>query len=107
MLGAWEGTVATAASEQWPHPCAGRAVTLRIRYYMPRPKTAKPSKRPHPHVRPDIDKLERAVLDGLTGVVFADDAQVVAIDHRKLYADGCSPGVEVVVTMTCSRKRPQ
>ena len=96
--GAWEGTVATAASKQWPRaqPLEG-AVTLRIRYLMPRPKTAKPSKRPYPHVRPDIDKLERAVLDGLTGVVFADDAQVVAIDHRKLYADGCSPGVEVIV----------
>ena len=95
--GAWEGTVATAASEQWPHPPLQGAVTLRIRYFMPRPKTAKPSKRPHPHVRPDIDKLERAVLDGLAGVVFADDAQVVAIDHRKVYADVGPPGVEVVV----------
>ena len=38
---------------------------------LPRPKTIKPSKRPYPHVRPDIDKLERAVLDGLTGVVFS------------------------------------
>ena len=96
--GAWEGTVATAASEQWRHstPLDG-PVSLHMTYYMPRPKTAKPSKRLYPHVRPDIDKLERAVLDGLTGVVFSDDAQVVAIDHRKLYADGCSPGVKIIV----------
>ena len=33
---------------------------------------------------PDIDKLCRAVLDALTGVMYADDRQVVALSARKV-----------------------
>ena len=35
---------------------------------------------------PDLDKLVRAVLDALTGVVFTDDKQVVALDARRTMA---------------------
>lgn len=35
--------------------------------------------------RPDIDKLVRAVLDALTGLAFADDAQVVELLGFKAY----------------------
>lgn len=35
----------------------------------------------------DVDKLARALLDALTGVVFADDSQVVDLDVSKRYAD--------------------
>jgi Holliday junction resolvase RusA-like endonuclease len=34
---------------------------------------------------PDIDKLARAALDALTGVVIADDSQVVSLILRKRY----------------------
>ena len=34
-------------------------------------------------VRPDIDKLARAVLDALTGIVWVDDDQVVELVCRK------------------------
>jgi crossover junction endodeoxyribonuclease RusA len=34
---------------------------------------------------PDIDKLERAILDAMTNIVFADDAQVVEVSKRKVY----------------------
>lgn len=38
--------------------------------------------------KPDVDKLVRAILDALTGVVYADDSQVVALgDTTKLYAN--------------------
>lgn len=33
--------------------------------------------------RPDLDKLQRAVLDALTGVVYVDDSQVVMIEASK------------------------
>jgi len=46
-----------------------------------------------PWRRPDLDKLERAVLDSLTGVLFHDDAQIVVVTKRKSY--GAEPGVEV------------
>ena len=34
-------------------------------------------------VRPDLDKLARAVLDALTGIVWVDDDQVVELAYRK------------------------
>jgi Holliday junction resolvase RusA-like endonuclease len=40
----------------------------------------------YPVVRPDADKLLRAILDALTGRVWADDAQVVVATARKRYA---------------------
>jgi hypothetical protein len=36
-------------------------------------------------VRPDLDKLVRAVLDALTGPVLADDGQVVLLSAGKFY----------------------
>ena len=35
----------------------------------------------------DLDKLARAVLDALTGVVYRDDSQVIDLRLRKRYAD--------------------
>ena len=46
---------------------------------------------------PDVDKLARAVLDALTGVVYVDDAQVVDLYLVKRYADLADPGVDVRV----------
>jgi Holliday junction resolvase RusA-like endonuclease len=46
---------------------------------------------------PDLDKLARAVLDALTGVVWDDDAQVVDLRLSKRYADMAAPGVDVRV----------
>lgn len=40
--------------------------------------------------------MEKAVKDGLNGVVYRDDVQVVADCKRKVY--GRVPGVTVVVT---------
>jgi Holliday junction resolvase RusA-like endonuclease len=34
---------------------------------------------------PDIDKLARAVLDALTGIVYEDDAQVASLVATKIY----------------------
>lgn len=41
---------------------------------------------------PDIDKLTRAVLDALTGVLYDDDRRVVVIHARKCWTDG-EPGL--------------
>jgi len=50
-----------------------------------------------PATRPsDLDKLVRAVLDALTGIVWKDDAQVVALKATKV--QGVTPGVEVEAT---------
>jgi crossover junction endodeoxyribonuclease RusA len=66
-------------------------VRIRLRFNLPRPKSlsAKVS-RPHTK-RPDVDKLARAVLDALTGVLFKDDSQVYYLTATKMYANFDEP----------------
>ena len=68
------------------------AVTMWL--YLERPKSVK---RAHPSVKPDIDKLARAVLDaGTNGGAWDDDSQVIELSARKLYADDTTkPGVMI------------
>lgn len=44
------------------------------------------SKRPSPDIKPDLDKLQRAALDGLNKIAYPDDGRVVAIQVAKVYA---------------------
>ncbi len=48
-----------------------------------------------PTKKPDLDNVLKAVLDGINGVAFADDAQVVGIVSEKYY--GLEPGVQVTI----------
>jgi Holliday junction resolvase RusA-like endonuclease len=65
-------------------------------FYLPRPQSV--SVRALPIKRPDLDKLTRAVLDGMTdGGVFHDDSQVVHLVVEKQYAVGVGPRCEVTV----------
>lgn len=48
-----------------------------------------------PTKKPDIDNVEKAIFDGLNGVVWKDDVQVVDVCKRKRYAD--APGVTVEI----------
>lgn len=50
-----------------------------------RPKTVPAKKRCFPVVRPDIEKCERAIYDGMTGIVYTDDAQIVENRNFKQY----------------------
>jgi Holliday junction resolvase RusA-like endonuclease len=59
-------------------------------HYLPaNTRRAAPELRPeapkYPAGKPDTDKLIRAVLDALTGLVWRDDSQVVHIEAWKLY----------------------
>ena len=58
---------------------------------------AQPSAPAFPETKPDIDKLVRACLDAMTGMVFRDDSQVAALAVAKRYADGRQPGVSIKV----------
>lgn len=71
-------------------------VRVEVDFYLPRPPAA--ARRWRPHVKPDVDKLARAVLDALSiaGVV-ADDARVVSLRVEKWYA-ARTVGARVVVT---------
>jgi len=60
------------------------AVKVDLDFVVSRPKS---TKRTYPSVKPDLDKLIRAVLDGLTGVAFQDDSQVILINSSKTYGE--------------------
>lgn len=47
-----------------------------------------------PTKKPDIDNVEKAIFDGMNGVVWVDDVQVVQVTKRKRYAE--VPGVVVI-----------
>ena len=57
-------------------------VSFEVTFVFEKPKSAT---RPAPWVKPDLDKLIRAVLDGLTGIAYEDDCQVIHIVTRKIY----------------------
>lgn len=93
----WRDAVAKAAraalSVAEIHEPAKGALAVAIEFRFVRPKSVR---RELPHVQPDIDKLQRAVLDALTTAgVWKDDGQVTTISARKIY--GPKPGARVSV----------
>lgn len=72
---------------------------IRIR----RPASVSLTRRPYPSVKPDLDKMIRNTLDGLTAAgVFRDDAQVINLNARKRYATddpSGGPGATIYVSL--------
>lgn len=60
-------------------------LVVSIDFLLPKPASAPKKKEIFPVKRPDLDKLIRAVLDGMTGILYRDDSQVVSIFARKTY----------------------
>lgn len=48
-----------------------------------------------PTTKPDIDNVEKAIFDGLNGVAWKDDVQVVGVSKRKRYSE--TPGVYIEI----------
>lgn len=63
----------------------GTPVWVVATFRLERPKSA-PKRILRPTTRPDLDKLTRALLDALTGVLWADDSQVVSLKVNKQFA---------------------
>lgn len=95
-LAAWRATITEAirgkASFDGP-------VTVNLIFRLPKPKT---NRNQLPSSRPDLDKLIRAVLDGLTdGGLWPDDGRVTSITASKLWAtESLEPGVWLLVCAT-------
>ena len=68
-------------------------VEVEVTFRLPRPLSVT---REQPAVRPDLDKLVRAVLDALTGLI-EDDSRVVRLWAQKVYASPGDEGAEVTV----------
>jgi Holliday junction resolvase RusA-like endonuclease len=48
----------------------------------------------YPTTKPDIDNAIKILADGMNGIVYLDDKQIVQVSARKIYTEG-QPGVEV------------
>lgn len=94
LLKEWRALVALKAAETMDGLEPSRAgIVLNARFLYVRPSshlTTKGALRkgaPRLPSRPDLDKLLRAVLDALTGIVFVDDGQVVKLNAGKEYGN--------------------
>lgn len=94
-LAAWRIDVRDALNEAWHEEPRDGAVMVNLAFLFLRPKSVSEKKRPHMTVKPDTDKLARAVLDAMTSVVIRDDAQVVTLAASKMY--GPETGVAISV----------
>lgn len=79
------------------------ACCLNLVFHMPIPKSWSQKKRSQaisgeivPTSKPDLDNLIKAVKDGLNGIVWVDDAQVVRVVAEKKYSE--KPRVECCVS---------
>jgi crossover junction endodeoxyribonuclease RusA len=97
----WRADVKAAAFNAGPADLLTGPLMVSVIFTLPKPKSA-PKSRKWPDRRPDLDKLLRAALDAMTGVVFADDAQVVGVEAWKGYpgemvAGQMVPGARIIV----------
>lgn len=95
-IGEWRARVSQIAAQamEGMELLAG-PVTMNVTFVLGRPKAHyRTGRNAHllrdgqpvaPCSTPDVDKLLRGVLDALTGTVFADDGQVVAVVARKVF----------------------
>lgn len=60
---------------------------------------AKTSKKEYPTIKPDIDNIQKAVFDGLNGVAYNDDKQIVTAVIHKCFCmlDGEEPRLLITV----------
>jgi len=93
-LRSWQHAIGAEAARAGARVLEG-GVAVRVTFDFVRPASVSAKARPFHTVKPDLDKLVRAVLDGLTGVAFRDDAQVNKVTALKRYGDRAQCLVEL------------
>lgn len=109
-LGDYRARIAMAAKQAGAYELSG-PIAATVTFVLPRPKAhfgsgrnagVLKSRAPrwHSGSRPDIDKVLRALLDGITGVCCRDDGQIAMVSMAKLYTSELhpSPCTEVALT---------
>jgi Holliday junction resolvase RusA-like endonuclease len=100
----WQAVVMHAAIEAMggARLMATGPMTVGLEFRLPRPKAllkrdgTPRDERKTPAVKPDLDKLVRAILDAITEAgAWVDDGQVVSVYATKVYSS--APGVTVSV----------
>ncbi len=92
----WEQRVALIAASTAAGVKLYGPIAVRVVFYLTRPASL--PKRAVWHLKaPDLDKLERAIGDALTNVLYADDKQIVQWIAEKEYADEAASRVVITV----------
>jgi Holliday junction resolvase RusA-like endonuclease len=94
-VAAWEKIIREEALKHFEQPFSG-PLALELIFYMKRPKSRR--KEAYVHTTPDLDNLEKAVLDGLNEVAYKDDRLVVAKSAIKRYVITGKPRIRITVT---------
>ncbi len=92
---AWEKTVKEEAVKHFDKPLTG-PIQVSMIFHMDRPKSRR--KDIWVPTTPDLDNLEKAILDALNGVAYEDDRYVVAKNAQKRYIRREEPRVCIRVT---------
>ncbi len=98
----YRALVSLAASQARKEPPTRLPVGIGITFVFVRPKSHYTSKgelragAPSFPGKPDVDKLCRAVLDALTGILYHDDAQVVSLNATKQYGVASMTAISLV-----------
>jgi len=77
------------------------ALNFDVTFYIQIPKSYPNKKRRELHGKPcisrmDLDNLEKALYDSMTGHVYVDDKQIVAHSTRKIWSEDI-PRIEVAI----------
>jgi Holliday junction resolvase RusA-like endonuclease len=91
----WADAVTLIARTQSQGRILNGALKVSLAFYVPRPKTVK---RALPSTKPDLDKIVRATLDALNGVLITDDGRVVELSARKQYANDSRTGAHIEIS---------
>ena len=98
----YKEALAWHAQDQWMASPATGPIKLQLRFFRPVQKSL--SKTEHarrlsgahrPTLKPDVDNYIKSTLDGLNGVIWTDDNEIVSIRADKFYSE--DPRVEVYV----------
>ena len=95
-----------AMSRLGAHPIEGRPVAVSLLFYY-EPPASWPKRRKREvlekgavpkYTKPDTDNLEKAVLDGMNGIVYKDDGLISTLASSKLYSYAQGNTVHVCVS---------
>ena len=95
-LPAWMQAATQEAAKNRPSTPIDAPVSVYMDFYLPRPKRPRYNV---PAVKPDADKLARAILDSLEAAgVLTNDSRVTLLRATKHYAtDATPPGAEIAI----------
>jgi Holliday junction resolvase RusA-like endonuclease len=97
----WETIVKTEAKKHFERPFA-LPVVVSLTFYMRRPKTRRLDF--WVSTTPDLDNLEKSVLDGLNEVAYTDDKLVVVKSSSKRYVTNGVPRVRITIAPIQNQK---